>query len=312
MPAPNGLHDTVEVAGGARAFPFGPFRCLGKGTSLRSGLAIVVLVVSGFSAFANGAHAATTACTQSSGVTVIVEYTRGTIERGCAPGHPANGLAALRAAGFAVDGTAQYGDAFVCRIDGNPSDQPCTSTPPGNAYWAYSHARASDTGWTYWTVGATESHPQPGSIDAWAFGADVRPSVSPAAVAPPAAPPPTRPPPTIARSVPTTGAPPVGARALVPTVPPTITAPRATTRGPSTPPPSTAPRAAVAPKPTAPTVTSSTQPPAVHIIDRASAPAPPKSSSPGSPLPTVLAVVALAAAGAVAFLVVHARRRAVP
>jgi hypothetical protein len=284
---------------------------------LRSGLAIAVLVASGFIAFANGARAATSACTRSSGVTVIVEYTRGTIERGCAPGHPANGLAALRAAGFAVDGTAQYGDAFVCRIDGNPSDQPCTSTPPANAYWAYSHARATDAGWTYWSVGASESDPQPGSIDAWAFGADVRPSVSPAAVAPPAAPPPTRPPPTrppatIARSVPTTGAPLVGARSVVPIVAPTSTAPRAATLRPSSAPRPTTAKAAVGPKPTAPTVTSSTQPRAVHIIDRASAPAPPKSSSPGSPLPTVLAVVALAAAGAGAFLVVHKRRRAVP
>src|SRR4029077_8628429 len=62
------------------------------------------------------------ACTTKSGVTVIVDFTHfgRNIERGCAAGRPDTALAALHAAGFATAGTAQYGDAFVCRINGLP------------------------------------------------------------------------------------------------------------------------------------------------------------------------------------------------
>ena len=71
----------------------------------------------------------------------------------------------------------------MCRIDNHPStaEQGCASTPPANAYWAYYHARWTDSGWTYNAVGATSTHPAPGSIEAWAFGARVLPGVSPAA-----------------------------------------------------------------------------------------------------------------------------------
>ena len=81
------------------------------------------------------------ACTARSGVTVIVDFTAFhlDIERGCAPGHPASALAALRSAGFSTAGTAQYGDAFVCRIDDLPSTakEACTRTPPATASWSF-------------------------------------------------------------------------------------------------------------------------------------------------------------------------------
>ena len=69
------------------------------------------------------AAGASSACSATAGVTVIVDFTHfsgGKIERGCAAGHPANALA-LHAAGFTTAGTAQYGDAFLCRIDGLPT-----------------------------------------------------------------------------------------------------------------------------------------------------------------------------------------------
>jgi len=283
------------------------------GHAARRGLraaATIALGASGLVAFGAAARAATSACTRTSGVTVVVEYTRGTVVRGCAAGHPANGLAALKAAGFSYDGTAQYGDAFVCRIDGNPSDQACASTPPPNAYWAYYHARATDAGWTYWSVGAAQSTPAPGSIDAWAFGADVRPSVSPGAVAPPPAAPTPRPAPTVsvtaAATVPvtapppaSTAAPPGGSRAApLPTV-----ASASVTTG------TTVPTAATAPARS--TTTPSTNAPrrAVHIVDRAAAPPAPTRSRSNSPLPVVIAIGALAIAGTASFFFVRARRR---
>ena len=263
----------------------------------------------GFVAFGAAARAATSACTRTSGVTVIVEYTRGTVVRGCAPGHPANGLAALKAAGFSYDGTAQYGDAFVCRIDGNPSDQACASTPPPNAYWAYYHARATDTAWTYWSVGAAQSTPAPGSIDAWAFGADVRPSVSPGAVAPPAAPPTTRPAPTIpvtaAASVPVAAPAPAPASTAAAPVR-SHTAPTPTVTSASV---TTVPTVTTAPARATTTPSTTTPPGAVRIVDHTAAPPAPTRSRSNSPLPVLVAIVALASAGTASFFVVRARRR---
>jgi hypothetical protein len=127
-------------------------------------------------------------CTPTAGVTVIVDFTPlgGQVMRGCAPGTPASGLAALQQAGFTVTGTQRYGDAFVCRIDGLPtaSQQACVNTPPANAYWAYFHALPGQTQWTYSTGGAASYQPPPGSIDGWAFGSGGAPSVSPSAAEP--------------------------------------------------------------------------------------------------------------------------------
>jgi hypothetical protein len=127
--------------------------------------------------------AATGSCTSTSGVTVVVDFTalRGHVERGCAPGAPATGLAALKEAGFLVAGTEQYGDAFVCRINGlpDPGQQSCETTPPANAYWAYFHAVGGATTWSFSALGAASYTPPPGSIDGWAFGSGAPPSVPP-------------------------------------------------------------------------------------------------------------------------------------
>ena len=127
-------------------------------------------------------------CTPTAGVTVIVDFTPlgGQVMRGCAPGTPATGLAALQQAGFTVTGTQRYGDAFVCRIDGLPTanQQACVNTPPANAYWAYFHALPGQTQWTYSTGGAASYQPPPGSIDGWAFGSGGAPSVPPSAAEP--------------------------------------------------------------------------------------------------------------------------------
>ena len=125
-------------------------------------------------------------CPGATGVTVAVDMTafgKGVVVR-CAPGTPSTGIAALKQAGFTVTGTATSGLAFVCRIQGlpAPAQDPCVNTPPPTAYWAYYHALAGATTWSYATVGATSYKPPQGSIDAWAFGSDAKPSKTPAQV----------------------------------------------------------------------------------------------------------------------------------
>jgi hypothetical protein len=124
-------------------------------------------------------------CSTTVGVVVAVDLSPwgGAVERGC-DATPSTALAALQS-DFSVDGTAQYGDAFVCRIDGDPTvDQtPCTSTPPASASWSFWYADAGSASWTYATEGASTFRPQAGSAEAWTFGAaGTVPAFAPAAV----------------------------------------------------------------------------------------------------------------------------------
>jgi hypothetical protein len=125
-------------------------------------------------------------CTGGTGVTVAVDFTAfgGKVTVRCATGTPATGVAALQQAGFTPAGTATYGLAFVCRINSLPStaQQPCVTTPPTTAYWAYYHANKGATTWTFSTQGASTYKPAQGSIDAWAFGNGAKPSKTPAQV----------------------------------------------------------------------------------------------------------------------------------
>jgi hypothetical protein len=302
-----------------------------------AGAAAATMAVAGpaFGARASGASLA--GCTSSTGVVVIVDFSHwgGTVERGCAPGEPKTGLDALHDAGFTTAGTAQYGNAFVCRIDNHPStaEQACASTPPANAYWAYYHARWTDGGWTYNALGAASTHPAPGSIEAWAFGARVLPAVSPAAAVATVT---TTPPPTTGPPLPppTVTAPPVtsgGSHGVGTTAPSNGGPHEATSATQGSSPDATTPArgstaaiakaarvkarraaaaAAVAAErgatATPPTTTTSSA--SAGVVDRADAPALPHEDS-GSPLPTVLTVIALAAAGTIGALVVRNRRR---
>ncbi|ASW55374.1 hypothetical protein [Plantactinospora sp. KBS50] len=122
------------------------------------------------------------ACTGTSGVTVVVDFAAlgGGVQVGCAPGDPATGLAALQSAGFTVTGTARWGLAFVCRINGKPTSatEPCVNTPPATAYWSYWHASGSGAAWSYSSSGASSYNPAPGSVEGWAFGAGAAPSIT--------------------------------------------------------------------------------------------------------------------------------------
>lgn len=279
------------------------------------GAAIAILAVA---APAIGAAAPASGCSATSGVTVIVDFTHfpgGKVERGCAPGEPSNGLIALHDAGFTSAGTAQYGDAFVCRIDGLPTAQTeaCTVTPSPTAYWSFWSARPADSGWTYNSVGVLDFHPKAGTIEAFAFGSRAQPSISPSDAVPPATTSTTTkgPPPT----TPHTNPPPSVTAGTLPVVPGTTAVP---TGGPasatttmtarSTPNAKPNPKAKAARASSTTARRSTTTSPATPIVDRtASGPRPHDSS--GSPLGAILAVAIVGGLGIGAFAFTRARRR---
>ena len=75
-----------------------------------------------------------------------------------------------RTPGSTRRGVAGYGLAFICQIAGFPQDDPCTTTPPANAYWSFWYARAGQDTWTYSQSGAMNVAPTAGSVEAWVFG----------------------------------------------------------------------------------------------------------------------------------------------
>ena len=145
--------------------------------------------------------AAADACVGSAGVTVVVDFSafgQG-IRVICVSSVPSTGLGALRAAGFSTTPTQQPG-YFVCRINGLPTmdADPCQFTPPSSAYWSYWHA-ARGGSWVFSDLGATSYHPEPGSVEGWAFGSGGAPRIAPPAPIAEPAPPPPPPQPTTAR-----------------------------------------------------------------------------------------------------------------
>ena len=264
---------------------------------------------------ATGRAGAAASC---AGVTVVVDFTHfnGNIERGCAP-NPSSGLDALHQAGFTTAGTTQYGDAFLCRIDNlpGPADEACASTPPATAYWAYYRAQANDTGWTYSPIGAASTHPAPGSVEGYAFGARALPGVAPKDVALPS-PPTTRPAgptPTTTASNPFGTSPPAvipsrgGATAITPTGN-TSTTP--TTSGRTNPNKKWMLGASKKPKRTTHTTTTTIEHQKPTIVDRsASATAPTNKPSSGSPIALIVALVLVGVGAGIGVSFVRARRR---
>lgn len=150
-------------------------------------------------------------CRTSSGVTVVVDFRElgGGIAVRCAPvGGGASGVQALQAAGIPVEGTRQYGLAFICRLYGEPSattelpggyHETCGRTPPPNAHWWYTQAPNGGS-WSASGDGASSSHVIAGGFEGWAFsqgGTNYSPRFTPtrpAAPKPPATHTTTRPP----------------------------------------------------------------------------------------------------------------------
>jgi len=280
---------------------------LSKTLAATAGVAIAFCAVAAPGARVGAAPVS--ACTAQSGVIVIVDFTAfgGDIERGCDPGQPATTLDAMHTAGFATAGTARYGDAFVCRIDGRPSSkkEACTDTPPAASSWAFYVARPTDRAWTYSAAGVLSYQPPSGTLIAFAFGNYAKPGVLPSGA-------------TVTTTT-TTTAP---RRTTVPPTHPAVTGqgtPTATTAptpgsapGPTT---SVATPPTTATRPKHPASTTTTRPDAStttsgpRMVDKtASAPIDDGDDS-GSPLPAILTVVLVAALGAGGFAVIRTRRR---
>ena len=136
------------------------------------------------------------------GVSVAVDF--GALDapglRGCAPleaDATISGLDALLAAGVRIEGTAQWGTSFICRVDDRPGageDVPlpdgqtvresCARTPSQQAYWSLWHT--SDTDWHYASTGASGLDLRIGDAVALVFTtgsqAATEPAVTPAQI----------------------------------------------------------------------------------------------------------------------------------
>ncbi len=116
--------------------------------------------------------AASPAVDCAAGVIVAADFSTwgGAVNTVCVPTLPANGVDVLQEAGFKPTGVAGFGLAFVCQIGGDPPNDPCTSTPPADAYWSFWYANAGRNTWTYSQLGAMSLVPSAGSVEAWVFG----------------------------------------------------------------------------------------------------------------------------------------------
>ncbi|MFJ7211443.1 hypothetical protein [Amycolatopsis sp. NPDC098790] len=134
--------------------------------------AVCALLLGASFAGAAPASAADGACAEGAGVTVVVDFgdlgPQPLIR--CAPGTPANGIAALQEAGIDVAGSQKYGLAVACRIDGKPGPdvESCAGMPSATAYWSYWHASAGGA-WESSQEGAQTSKPVAGGFEGWAF-----------------------------------------------------------------------------------------------------------------------------------------------
>lgn len=120
------------------------------------------------------------ACTTPSGVTVVVDFQElgGGVHVRCAPQPVTNGFEALRQAGIDFSTTVRF-PGFLCRIAGEPANDPCQTTSPATAYWSYWIAQRGGP-WCYSSWGAGNRTPPPGSVEGWSFSLGRTSSTAPA------------------------------------------------------------------------------------------------------------------------------------
>jgi hypothetical protein len=122
-------------------------------------------------------------CEANTGVTVIVDDQKlgeGKIYAGCALGAQSDGVEALEHAGFGLEGTENYGLAFICRIDGEPTpaEESCKSTPPATAYWSYWRGKPGGRwGYSHFGAASPESRAPVNSVEGWSFGSGATPRI---------------------------------------------------------------------------------------------------------------------------------------
>ena len=262
-------------------------------------------------------------CPDANGVTVVVDFQElggSTIVR-CAVGDQPTGHAALVNAGFSVTGTARWGEAFICRIEGKPPPdaEPCIDTPPASAHWSYWYAPHGGA-WTYSQMGAMSRKPLLGGFEGWSFSMNRTAGDSPPPRVAPVRPAPTQaqeppsqgtrvtPPPTPPRATGTPAAPkdrpdtPSGA-AHHETGPPAPTAGLPTPTAPLTPSPTVLPRRSPSTQ-----VAATPHGTSGEWTGELAGSATP-SETHGGPVATVLGAALLAAVTGAAILVARRRKR---
>lgn len=129
---------------------------------------------------------------ESEGVTLVIDFgaksDKPPIET-CEKKFSGNGWQLFDAAGIEIQGTSEFPEGFVCRIQNWPSDsvQDCADTPTySEGTWAYYYADSKNgSKWLLSGAGAAMRNPECGSIEGWLFlepGEDrsiLKPSIDP-------------------------------------------------------------------------------------------------------------------------------------
>ena len=130
-------------------------------------IAATSLLLVGCASTSNADSSAAGSC---NGVQVVVNYgiLDGTNSSQCIEitGSSAKAIDVVHDAGFSTEGTATYGDAIVCRVNGLPSPtepvvvqgqaeftESCADMPPAYAYWALWQKNSDSAAWDYAQVG---------------------------------------------------------------------------------------------------------------------------------------------------------------
>lgn len=150
--------------------------------------------------------ASAAACTKGTGVTVVVDGNQlGGLSTTCVPGGGSSATSAFSSAGVSLRYASRM-PGFVCRVNNQPTSDPCVNTSPSTAYWSLWWSKGDGT-WTYSSLGVQSLSIPKGGWVAWSWqgqSATSAPSVTPQG--PAAKPAPTKKPATGSSSTGASGA----------------------------------------------------------------------------------------------------------
>lgn len=129
------------------------------------------------------APARAASCAGDTGVVVVVDYAElgSGVRKGC-DADGGNAASNLTDAGFPLT-FASNDPTFVCRVTGVPAADPCTDTPPSNAYWSLWWSDGRTGTWKYASLGVNGLKVPAGGYVAFAWhqggGRAAPPAVTP-------------------------------------------------------------------------------------------------------------------------------------